>query len=493
MSQDAAADSSRLQIVRLLVLAAAVLIPFRVLGHGYLPVDDALRHAAKAVSGKEWSEILVLRPDMPIDSHPGWHAFLTAVHRVTGWDTHALVVAAVVGLFAAVWLPAIVLLRRPEAWALSLLTCAVAEPRMLGRLFFGRPFLVTLAVYVATLLLLPRLQSSARWPKAAMTAIVLLLAVAVWVHPVWYLSSLPILGCVLARWWRAAFRLSACFVVGVFLGACLTGHPWQFLFQSLAHGVLTVDLAGQAESLTPELRPQSGSAVLLLTLFCLVVWASLRGRKVASILDTPAAWLVAVGWVLGWLSLRFWSDFGVPAALVLVALLFEDLLEQEVDLARLAGLLPAAAACAVCVLAVSANSEGRWRPTYRRFLPLFSPAARTALPDPGGILYSDDMEVFFQGFFRQPRAGYRYLVGFEPGLMPPDDLAIYREMVADRRNRLPELYAVWVRRMRPEDRMILETSGPGDPPQIAGLAWRFLPPAFWSGRLPEVSAQSPSP
>ena len=38
-------------IVILVILA----IPLKIIGYGYLPGDDALRHAAKAVSGKSWS------------------------------------------------------------------------------------------------------------------------------------------------------------------------------------------------------------------------------------------------------------------------------------------------------------------------------------------------------------------------------------------------------------------------------------------------------
>ena len=48
-------------LVRVLALAVFLVIPFRVLGTGFLPPDDALRHAAKAVSGRSWSEVLVLR------------------------------------------------------------------------------------------------------------------------------------------------------------------------------------------------------------------------------------------------------------------------------------------------------------------------------------------------------------------------------------------------------------------------------------------------
>jgi hypothetical protein len=470
-----------------LVLAAAVLIPFRVLGHGYVPADDALRHAGKAVSGKPWSEILVLRADMPMDSHPGWHALLGAVHGATGWGTHALVVLSVVGLFALLSVPAVALMRRPEAWVFSLLAVAVAEPRLFGRLYFGRPFLATLAAYLTVLFLLPRLQEG-RAPRGAMASIVAVLALAVWMHPIWYLSMLPVLGCVLARWWRAAGRLLACYLLGVLAAACLTGHPLDFFAQTLRHGRLTVALAAQTETLSMELRPQSGSPDLLLALAALLCWRALRGRLTRAELDTPVAWLVAVCWVLGWVSLRFWSDWGLPAVLVFAALHVQELLTERLSANDLRRLAAAAAVCVVCVLVLSANVDGRFMPAHRRYLALFNPAARDALPDRGGILYSDDMTIFFQGIYRLPKAPWRYLLGFEPALMPPEDLALYRAMT-DRRNRVPEMYEVWVRRMRPEDRMILETTGLRDPPPVAGLEWRFFPPAYWSGRLP----RGPSP
>lgn len=473
------------RVARMLVLAAALLIPFRVLGHGYLPVDDALRHAGKAVAGKPWSEIIVMRADMPMDSHPGWHAVLGAVHSATGWGTHALVVLSVVALFVLLSLPAAVLLARPEAWAFALLAVGVTEPRLFGRFYFGRPFLVTLAAYVTVLFLLPRLRED-RPQRAAMACMVAALALAIWMHPIWYLSLLPVAGCLLARWWRAAARLLACVAAAVLVAACLTGHPLSFVAQTFQHGRLTVALDAQTETLSMELRPQSGSPELLLALAALVGWRALRGRLTRADLDTPVAWLVGLCWVLGWISLRFWSDWGLPAVLVFAALQIQDVLAERLSANDVRRLLTAAVGCVVCVLALSANVDGRFMPAHRRYLALFNPAARDALPDPGGILYSDDMTVFFQGIYRLPRAPWRYMVGFEPALMPPEDLALYRAMT-DRRNRVPEMYEVWVRRMRPQDRMILETTGLRDPPPVAGLEWHFYPPTYWSGRLPRAA------
>jgi len=52
-----------------------------------LPGDDAMRHAAKTISGKTWQQILIMRSDFQIDPSPGWQAVLwpgfTRVSAVT--------------------------------------------------------------------------------------------------------------------------------------------------------------------------------------------------------------------------------------------------------------------------------------------------------------------------------------------------------------------------------------------------------------------------
>src|SRR5712675_597553 len=83
--------------VWLIVILTFLFIPGKIITYGYIPRDDALRHAAKAVSGKPWSEILVMRSDFLIDPHPGWHAVLGAIHHLENGGTETLVVISVVG------------------------------------------------------------------------------------------------------------------------------------------------------------------------------------------------------------------------------------------------------------------------------------------------------------------------------------------------------------------------------------------------------------
>ncbi len=82
--------------VWIVVVFTIIRIPLKIIGYGFLPMDDALRHAAKAVSGKTWQQILVMRDDFPIDPSPGWQAILQWIHNWLHWNADALVVFSVV-------------------------------------------------------------------------------------------------------------------------------------------------------------------------------------------------------------------------------------------------------------------------------------------------------------------------------------------------------------------------------------------------------------
>src|SRR5436190_19745372 len=79
-----------------LVLLTFLVIPLKIISYGYLPIfDDALRHAAKAVSGKPWSEILILDSHVKTDPHIGWHTLLRQIYLLPHCDTDTLVVISV--------------------------------------------------------------------------------------------------------------------------------------------------------------------------------------------------------------------------------------------------------------------------------------------------------------------------------------------------------------------------------------------------------------
>jgi hypothetical protein len=464
---------------RALALAVLILIPVRIVGLGYLPTDDALRHAAKATSGRSWAEILVLRPDISVDSHPGWHALLGSLHDVTGMGPHGLVLFSVIALFAAATLGPAMMLRRPEAWLLGLLVLAVTDPAVLSRLLMGRPFLVSVGVLTVVLLRWPQLAAErTRW--GVLTLVSVLLAAATWIHASWYLFALPLVALGLAREWRAARRLGLCLVAGVAAGSALTGQPLAFLRQTLLHPLLALGGTEPQTTLAIEFQAAGGSPVLVLALLGALGFRAVRGAWRASAVDNPVFLLAVLGWVLGFAGIRFWADWGVPAALVWLALELQDFLETTSASVAARRLAVAAAAGLTCLLAITADGGGRWSRTDATFWPALRAEAAPFLPAPGGILYSDEMRLFYQLFYRQPKAPWRYQVGYEPGLMPPPDLEVYRGIL---RARTTQAFAPWVAKMRPEDRLVIRSVGER-PPAIEGLEWHHLGGEIWSGRKP---------
>jgi len=125
--------------VSCIFVAVLLLIGLRVISYGYIPVDDAMRHAAKAISGKDWTDILALRPDVTMDSHVGWHKILEFVNFLTDCGVDGLVVFSVVFLFLFFAMIPFFLMKRPEAWLMTLLILWVANYSDLMRLFLGRP------------------------------------------------------------------------------------------------------------------------------------------------------------------------------------------------------------------------------------------------------------------------------------------------------------------------------------------------------------------
>jgi hypothetical protein len=113
------------------------------------------------------------------------------------------------------------------------------------------------------------------------------------------------------------------------------------------------------------------------------------------------------------------------------------------------------------------------------FVDAGNPQLKDWMPGKGGIFYADNMQFFYNTFYKNPRGDWRYIVAFEPALMPPDDLKVYREI--HRSEGSPESYQPWIKQMRPEDR--LAVSRPGQP-DLPSLEWKQAAPGVWIGRLP---------
>lgn len=463
----------------LAVVVTLLFTTLHIIGQGFMPSDDALRHVAKIFSGKEWQEILVIRLEFSLDSHPGWHAVLQAVQGMVGLDAIAMLNFSVIALFLLFVLPPAFMLRRPEAWLLALLLMVLLSFGAIFRTLYGRPMVVSMLYVLVFCYLWEHLQQR-RKPWVELAVLTGLAALATWIHGTWYLLALPLVSLGVCGKWRALLLASGSTALGVMLGGLFTGQPIAMLRHMVFQVMEVMGRHDFQRQLVTELQPFDGAAYILFLVAGMLLWRGVRGDWDKSCVVNPVFALAALGWVLGFVAARFWSDWGWVALTFWLAYELQRVLEKYApawDLKR-AGMV--AAICLVFFLALGNDRGSRWSgSTLAKWPEMENPEHRPWLPDPGGLAYNDNMGLFYAVFFHNPLAPWRYTLGFEPVWMPEEDLAIYRHIQLTRGR--SDSYLPWVEKMTKADRMLLVRHGQ---PDIEGLEWYEVTPTVWSGRLP---------
>jgi len=472
-----------------IVILVILSIPLKIIGYGYLPGDDALRHAAKAVSGKPWTDILVLGPSFRIDTNFGWHLLLRQIYLWSKCDTEKLVIFSVVALFTLVnWAP-LPWLKRPEAWLVALLAVVLVSDLYM-RFSLGRPFILTIAGLLTILFVWHAHGSNPpRWWTVLWVAP--LIAICTFVHGVWYLWALPVAAFFLAGQFRWGLMLIAGWLAGAFLGASLTGHPLESLNQALVMAYRAFGLHATQRTLVGEFQPSSGDVLALGLLGGLLILRQLAGLKARPLISNPAFWLLCMTWLLGFKATRFMEDWGLPALMMLIACDAQLLLQTRFAPDSFRRLALAGGLAVAVFLAITNDGGSRWTSNLtQQYLTQDNPDLKGWLPEKGGIVYSADMTVFYQTFFKNPNADWRYILGFEAALMPDEDFEVYHKIMWNFGD--AKAYEPWVKKMRPQDRLVIR-GGRGSTPNSSQLEWEYGVSGIWIGRTPRTAPDGTPP
>lgn len=481
--EPAVSNRTILLFVSLILLCTPLYIHFH---YSFFPADDCLRHAAKAVSGKDWRDILVLREGIDLDEQFGWHAFLGALHSVFGWSPSTLVIFSFVSLFlAAIWMP-VFCFRRPEAWLIAMLAASMAFPdSFLYRLSRGRPYILTIAILTVLLKLW-----SAKITRRTLVVTVLLISVNTWIHHAWYLWTLPAAAFFLSGRRKEGYKFLGCALSGILLGAIATGHPIQYMYQHVVRLITTFGTGNEWDVLVSELRSFDGGFSFLAAFGGLVaVYIWVTGRRFFSPAHGFLLTLAAIGWLGGIWIFRFWGEWGLPALLVLSAVLIEELIDRPALTKRPIRLWVSIFPCVAFFLFAANDWMGKWsheaspnaalgyvRPGICKWQRETS-GMEQFLPGTGGIVYSAEMSVFNKMFFDNPHAPWKYAYGFESGLMTDENLRILRGI--QRSEKAWVSFLPWVLKMKPQD--VLVVYSPTLPP-IRGMIWHPSDPGIWFGK-----------
>lgn len=462
-------------IVALVILA----IPLKIISYGYLPGDDALRHCAKAVSGKPWPEILVLNDSFKIDHNFGWHTILGAVHQATNWNAESLVIFCVVALFIIANAALLPWLKRPEAWLAALLAAMVVSD-LPQRFLLGRPFAITIAVLMIILFVSQK-------SKPELKHFIFftgLIAVAAFFHGVWYLWLLPVAAFFFAGQFQWTLFVGGAWLAGTLLAALLTGHPADYLSQAVVLAFQSVGQHASSRTEVTELQPFAGDILAVIIVGALVALRSFTKANAVSFARNPAFWLVCGCWILGFRVSRFWEDWGWPALMVLIVTEVEFLFLAKFSADSTRRLLLTSILALATFLAVTSDLNGRYTKNLTwQFLTTTDAGLDGWLPESGGVLYAADMGIFYQTFYKNPTADWRYILGYEPAMMPADDFATYHSILWN--NGDAKAYAPWVNKMKPADRLVIHGNG-NERPNLPPLEWNYGVSGIWIGRTPRT-------
>jgi hypothetical protein len=481
-------------------------IPLKIISYGYLAAGDARRHVAKAFTDKPYTEIIVMRPEYKMDHSPGWEWLLTSLHRTLGWGADELMSFSVISMLLCVFLATLPWLRRPEAWLAALLAQLVAIPELMTRLVQARPYLLTEGILIALLLAWSREENEGP-PRLKLALTSLGIALSVWVHGAWYLWALPPLAFLLAGRWRTSLWLGCCIGLGTIAGALLTGHPIEFLKQAVLIAASISREHVPQWLLVGEFRPSYGELTTAVLVGLVFLWRrqqtssvarnseqkpAVKGGRAASLpiegsgansaegLTGPVFWLMVICWILGFKADRFWGDWGIPAVLVWLARQFQDGMTEAWSLSAPKRLVACGLLAVPLFLHTTNDLDRRYTGSLSEsFLDGGEPSLQGWLPEPNGIFYTAHMDFFYNTFYKNPQAPWRYILGMEPALMPESDLRIFRNIQLSQYSF--KTYEPWVQKMSAADRLAIRCAGQ---PPLPQLEWTNAVGDIWIGRPP---------
>lgn len=455
---------------RTAIASLCLVIVGLILFQGYLPQDDCGRHAAKAVSTHSWNEILLLAQPLPLDVQWGWERLLHFVYLLTGCSVTTLMIGSLTCLFTLFVVIPAGMLKRPEAWLLAL-ALSLCLTNTADRLLLGRPFVFTMAM-VAIVLLSAAYQAPSR-------KLTILLAGAIGsaclLHGLWHLWLLVIFAFLVARQWAWAQAITVSWVSGTIIASVCTLHPVEFLLLPLQLTVKVAQAYAPYNLKAMELLPIPPAAIFYPLILILLGFLRSKCKSAASWVDSPAFWLVVVGWGLGCYMGRFWSDWGFPAWLVLIALELERYLESHAT--RFSKLTVLVLAGILLLIAYTLPARGHWYAYKEPFPDLQHQMLGEWQPGTGHIIYSPETSLFYQSIRLFPNGDWRYAVGFEPALMPANDFATLMAILQNQGN--PLTFDYWLKQMQPGDLLIIRDPKPAG----TGLTWKHCD-GYWLGRKP---------
>jgi hypothetical protein len=273
------------------------------------------------------------------------------------------------------------------------------------------------------------------------------------------------------------------------VAALLSGHPVSFLGNNLEQLLNVGGRYAQDQSIVSEFRARQVGGILAAGVFLLYFvrmvvpgWGSVGYAH-------PAALLMVCGMIGGYVSGRFWDDWGLVGLFYVASRDVQWLIEKGLPReGRERLVLTIFCGCGLILTAYQATNlwdGGKQLIVKEQALDGLYEASPEAFPDEGGVVYASSMDAFYTLFFLYSGHDWRYALAFEPAIMSKQNLAIYNEILKSP-NDLGK-YQPWVETMHPGDRLVINGSRSlgklfREDAVLGRLDWAYCEPNIWIGR-----------
>lgn len=467
----------------ILIAIAFILISLKIISLGYIPLDDACRHVAFSMSDKNWSDILVITPGLEADHNAGWHTLLRAVQRYLSFNKEQLLNFSIILLFLLFNLTGTITSPNCAAWLVNILILFIIQKTFFGRMLCGRPFLISCsaALVLFKLWLDPKESQQTKPGRIAIYLISFIaLTISVWLHGTWYSFLLIPTALLLSGKILKAFELTLLIAVSTLAGAYLTGDFHEFLH---FHYLATLNIFSEKVYNWQLVTEFAEGNIYFTWIFPVVIIAMLLRKtnklNLNEFSKDPVFILILLSWLLSLKVTRFWFDWGIITLCYWLSAKISILISEMSSVKKpfIRHFLFLFLIAALIVLIPQANWDER--ATHKKYLADFSkPELSVFQPEEDGIIYNDSMSEFYFNYYKYPNAKYRYILGFEPAIMPQDDRLVFRDILYTNYNY--SAYKPWIKKLTSKDRIFASVN-------IADyykeLDWIKASSNLWIGKL----------
>lgn len=467
----------------IIAIIALIYIPTKILNLGYSPLDDANRHVAFSITDRQWNEIIAITPGLESDHNAGWHSFLRAIHKYFKLNKEELLSFSVIFLFLLFNLTGTLVSPNSVAWFVTLLIFFITQRVIFGRLMCGRPFLISCT---AELILFKYWFDKESIKKTGSTKFSIFLqsffvvTMSVWLHGTWYTFLLLPFALLISGKGAHAIGLTTVILLSTLAGAYLTGDFEGFLrfHYSSTFNIFTENIFNW-QLVTEFHEGQLFNLCIYTMMLILFLLVKTKQLKLNELSKDPLFILILLCWLLSIKVARFWVDWGAIALAYWLSLKISILISLMNSVKK--PVVRYSLFFFIILSTIILLPLAKWNERDNRrahFADFNKPELVSFIPQKGGIIYNDLMSEFYFQYFENPNAEYKFILGFEPAIMPTEDRKVLRDITYT--NYHFSAYKPWIAKLTTKDRIFTSVDISKN---YQTLDWIKASSKLWIGKL----------